>query len=177
MNIQPDTIRVLVDWKCNLRCSYCCNEQERFRSQFSTVSLSSIDFSRYKTTCISGGESLMFMNRVVTVAERARAAESFVVLYTNGILLTPTIADVLMMCGVQAVNVGLHYSAMFPVLIPRITKALEDTGISLRFQANEQYANLQEEHPGQTFRLWKMDDCDRENEERVVLEWKEGKRQ
>jgi organic radical activating enzyme len=177
MTQTPDTIRVLVDWKCNLKCSYCCNEQDRFRSQFTHIQLSAIDFSRYETTCISGGEPLMFMNRVVAVSERARLAKSFVVLYTNGILLTPAIADMLMMCGIQAVNVGLHYAAMFPVLIPRITEALVDTGISLRFHANEEYSAIQQAHPDNAFRLWKMDDCDRENEERVILDWKENQQQ
>ncbi len=81
-----DTIRILLFWECNLKCPYCCNENEHIKQQISTV-----DFD------------------------------------------------------------------------------------SIRFHVWENYKNLNLEqiHPKANFRYWKMDDCDRENEDRVVLRYME----
>ena len=166
-----DTLRVLVDWKCNLTCIYCCNEQARFRSAILPVALSSINFTKYKTVCISGGEPLLFPGRVVILSEKARAAGAFVVLYTNGTLMTPELSEILMLAGVQAINVGLHVPESLERLIRKVGAYTADSGMQVRYHLCDSYRSLEleKDFPRAAFRYWAMDDCDRDNEERVVL--------
>lgn len=167
-----NTVRVLVGWRCNLRCSYCCNLQERLRAQFQVVALDEIAWGRYPVVCISGGEPLLYPDRVRTVCERA--AGRLIVLYTNGLLLAPGIATDLARWGVHAVNVGLHYGPMLSGWqIKTALGCFQGTGVRLRFHAEEAFRGVIDAlHPGVEFRFWRMDDCDRANEDRVIVrEW------
>ena len=164
-----DTLRVLVDWKCNLKCSYCCNEQERFRKDIKPVRLDDIDFAKYKTVCISGGEPLLFPDRIYAVCQRV-PREALIVLYTNGLLLTPSMAGRLWGFRIYTINVGLHIPSTFDAIIRKAVGSCHSQ-TDLRFHAQDCHSYLADLYPDQKFRFWKMDDCDRENEERVVLVW------
>ena len=165
-----DTLRILVDWKCNLKCPYCCNEQEHNRSQFREVTMNDIDFSQYANICISGGEPLMFINRIEEVTKRL-TANQFAILYSNGILMTKEIAQRLAGMGIKAINIGLHYPKSFHKIIANVLACTENTGISVRFQVWDKYVdmNLETAFPTAKIKYWVMDACDRANEERVVL--------
>jgi len=165
-----DTLRILVDWKCNLKCSYCCNEQEHSRSQFKPTNLNTIDFSKYSNVCISGGEPLMFLMRVSEICRRIRNNQ-LVILYTNGIFLSTEYAQLLEMMGVHAVNIGLHDPKSFKKIITNVLESTKDTKLSVRFHVWENYKdmNLEAEFPTAKFKYWTMDECDRDNEERVIL--------
>lgn len=163
-----DTIRILVDWKCNLACSYCCNEQAPIRAGIKPTKLDDIDFSYYQNVCISGGEPLLFLSRVEAICQRA--AGKTIILYTNGTLLTPETAAFLQHWGVQYVNIGLHNPKSFTKLIQLAEFSFAGTNIKVRFHAQDKYADwLLPSYPLLDFRFWEMDDCDRGNEERVVL--------
>ena len=165
--MRKDTLRVLVDWKCNLSCSYCCNEQERFRKDILPVRLAEIDFTQYKVVCISGGEPLLFPDRIYAICQRLQHPQ-LAVLYTNGILLDRKMALRLHGFGVKAINVGLHIESTFGTLIDRVTDAVVQMA-DVRFHAQDCYGWLSAMYPYAKFRFWKMDDCDRDNEDRVVL--------
>jgi len=72
--------------------------------------------------------------------------------------------------GISAINVGLHNPESFGWLIRDVTKATKNLPLSVRFHAQDifQY-DLTKNHPSTSFRFWKMNDCDRSNEHRVVL--------
>lgn len=164
-----DTIRIVVDWRCNLSCDYCCNEKERFRRQFKTVSIREIDWSRYRTVCISGGEPLLFPQKIEALC-RAVPPGKFVVVYTNAFHLSPALAECLDLWGVRALTVGLHIPETFGSIITRTSEALAGRNITARFNVHEAYRErIGAFYPGISFRFWAMDDCDRGNEERVVL--------
>ncbi len=164
-----DTLRVLVSWKCNLKCSYCCNEQERFRKDIHPISIDNINWDQYQTYCISGGEPLLNLDTVYQVLNRCDKSK-MIVLYTNGILLTPLHATTLEANGVKAINVGLHYPNSFNTIIKRVTANTIQTGLSVRFHAQNIYQeSLVKEFPNVSFRFWTMNDCDRDNEDRFVL--------
>ena len=42
--------------------------------------------------------------------------------------------------------------------------------MSVRFQVEDTHSDLVLRHPGVAFKFWHRDDCDRDNEDRVVLE-------
>ena len=170
MKSRRDTIRILVSWKCNLKCDYCCNEQERFRKDILPVKLDAIDFSNYENVCISGGEPLLHLERVVEVMQAAKG--KFQILYTNGLLLNNDIVKVLEEGGVKAVNIGLHYPSSFSRIINKAGESFNESSISVRFHVWEKYRHMvleKEIGPRFGIKYWQMDDCERENEDRVVL--------
>lgn len=169
-----DTIRVLVSWACNRHCSYCCNEKPEIRRQFRLVRLQDIDFSPYQTVCISGGEPLLNLERVKDICDRLDYGQ-FAVLYTNGDMLTRTTGRLLRSWGIAALNIGLHGPADFQK-IPTVCFDMGGLGFSLRFHAQDIYEDTLRAKYGcctavddNFFRFWKMDDCDRPNEDRVIL--------
>ena len=164
-----DTLRVLVSWACNLKCSYCCNEQERYRKDIQPTTMDAIDWNAYKVFCISGGEPLLNWPKVKAVCDRIPKG-TLTILYTNGILMGETIAKKIVDCGISAVNVGLHEPNSFRRLIKHVTQATAGLPLSVRFHAQDIHKDwLTTEFPDVSFRFWKMDDCDRANEHRVVL--------
>jgi sulfatase maturation enzyme AslB (radical SAM superfamily) len=163
-----DTLRVLISWTCNLACPYCCNEIPAVRQGIRAASFRDLDFAPYSVVCVSGGEPLLFPTLLRDVCRRAKG--KFVVLYTNGTRLTPELARDLQDWGVQAVNVGLHYPAMFDMLIQRVEKSVKGTQLRVRYHVEDIYRSFPGRHPGLSFKFWHRGDCDRDNEDRVVLE-------
>ena len=169
-NLKVDTARILVSWECNLKCPYCCNEQARFRKDIAPISIEKIRWNDYRNFCISGGEPLLHKDKVWDVCRRIPAG-STVILYTNGILVNRETVVEMEQAGIQYFNIGLHYESSFDRLIKSVTAAVQGSGIKARFHAQDIHAeNLQQKFPGTSFRFWKMDDCDRENEHRFVLD-------
>jgi len=167
--MKVDTIRILVAWECNLSCSYCCNENHRFRKDIYGSFLEEIDFKKYSNVCISGGEPLMFMDRIRQVCELSK--DKFIILYTNGIYLDIEKAHQLELMGVNAINIGLHNPSSFVNIIERVIKNTANTKMKIRFHVWDKYENmnLPDKYPSCDFKYWAMDDCDRDNEYRVIL--------
>lgn len=164
-----DTLRLVVSWECNLYCTYCCNEIPYFRQQFRPLSLDSIDFEKYANVCVSGGEPLLDLSLLENVLGRI-PSDKTVILYSNGTLLNKENAKMLERSGVKHVNIGLHFPGSFSSLIKNCTEAVSETSLKVRFQAQDLYQEaLVKAYPDLSFRFWKMNDCDRANEERVFL--------
>ena len=163
-----NTIRILVDWKCNLNCSYCCNTQKRFRDEIVPTKLEDINFNSYENVCITGGEPLLNMPKVKEVCDLIPDGK-VTILYSNGLLMTEEIAKELEKNGVDYVNIGLHATSSFRGIIQKVVDSVKNTNLKVRFHANEKESWVLEEFPGETFRFWKMDDCERDNEDRVIL--------
>lgn len=166
-----DTLRVLVGWDCNLACSYCCNKLPEVRAGITPAKLEDLDFGKYKVVCISGGEPLLDIEAVQRVCEHSR--QCLVVLYTNGLLLDRATAHRISADGVDAVNVGLHNPHTLVEDVKRILRATENTNLEVRFHVQECYARLAayfDFSPRVDFKFWKMNDCARDNEDRVILE-------
>jgi len=164
-----DTVRVLVSWQCNMKCPYCCNDTlPEVRAGIRPARLEDLDAARYKVVCISGGEPLMFMSKVRDACRWA--AGRYIVLYTNGLLLTPETAVMLVSWGVRAINVGLHNPTTFGPLIARARAAFAGLPVSVRFHVENTHTYLAGAYPGLAFRFWQRDDCARANEDRVILQ-------
>ena len=164
-----DTLRILVSWKCNLKCSYCCNEQEQFRKDIHSVKLNDVPWHQYDIFCLSGGEPLLNWPKVKEVCARIPKGAK-IILYTNGILLQAGITHECRDLGISAINVGLHNPTTFKNLIKWIPTDIMGLPLSIRFHAQDIYADwLTAEFPNVSFRFWKMNDCARNNEDRIVL--------
>jgi molybdenum cofactor biosynthesis enzyme MoaA len=169
-----DTLRLIIDSRCNLSCSYCCNKIPEIRNEFRQAFLSEIDWQAYQTVCITGGEPLLCVDKIEAVCKRVPRG-ALVVLYTNGILLDYLTAMRLVNIGVNAINVGLHKPESFHALIQQVMRATHAfrRRLSVRFHVWEGYRDIvKTEHYCQntvTFRFWKLNDCSRANEDRVEL--------
>lgn len=166
-----DTARILIDWKCNLRCSYCCNDQERFRKNIQPVHIDNIDYKKYKFFCISGGEPLLNIGKLIQTLVKV-PEHGFVILYTNGILLDEYNMAFLAYLGVNAINVGLHQPSSFKKIISNCLKVSKSyPAISIRFQLWDKYKDFGLEllYPTAKFKYWTMNDCERDNEDRFIL--------
>ena len=167
-----DTARIVIDWRCNMECAYCCNKIPRFRSQFKSVRLNDIEFSRYRVICISGGEPLLEPTLILAVCERVPLMTT-TVLYTNGTHLTCMMAATLAGWGVNALNIGVHNPATFEHIIKNTCGCIDALPLAVRFHIQDIYRDtgLETKYPGVKFHYWKMDECDRNNEDRFVIDW------
>lgn len=177
-----DTLRVLVGWKCNLKCDYCCNRIPEIRQSIEPVHFRDVswDCPCWSTFCISGGEPLLDMKTVRKVCNRI-PDDRVIILYTNGTLLTRPIAKELVKLGVTGINVGLHMSACkgkkylisgFAEIIENTTTCCQDFPLNVRYHVQDVYEKawgLSKAFPYATFRFWKLNDCQRDNEERIIL--------
>lgn len=164
-----DTLRLLLGWACNLKCSYCCNEIESIRKQIQPTKLENIDFNKYNVVCISGGEPLMFASKLQSVCLKI-PKDKLIVLNTNGILLSNVVANLLIKWGVRALNIGLHAPESHGTIIGQVTEATRGLPLSVRFNVEDIYQQeLPQKYPHATFRFWKRNECDRGNEDRMIL--------
>ena len=82
--------------------------------------------------------------------------------------------------GVDAINVGLHIPQTFDRIIRGVRNACADLPMSVRFHAEDRYRDqvLEDVYPGLQFRYWHRDDCERDNEDHVVVsDWTDGRAQ
>ena len=64
----------------------------------------------------------------------------------------------------------MHTPSTFASLILACRKAIQNTGIGLRFHVRDIYSEAMTlEFPHERFRFWKLDDCERANEERMII--------
>ena len=166
-----DTIRILVDWKCNLSCPYCCNNQEMFRKEIVPMRLDNIDFTKYSNVCITGGEPLMFLDRVYRICDKL-PIDKLMILYTNGTLLTERSASILRVWGIRALNIGLHDPRSFKRIIQNVNWVTRNLDFNIRFHIWNKFQeglNFELQFPSVHFKYWSMNDCTLENEDRVIL--------
>ncbi len=167
-----DTVRLVIDWRCNKDCSYCCNNIPELRRQFKHVFVDDIPFHKYKTICLTGGEPLLCVADTVYALAKAKRWNSsiYAVLNTNGTLLTRKNARLLEKYGLDAINVGLHDPKDFKDIVKKCNRAVKGTGIKIRYNVQDCYEDdLRKKFPGITIKAWRMNECDRDNEDRYTL--------
>jgi organic radical activating enzyme len=165
-----DTLRILLGWKCNLHCTYCCNNIQQFRKDIIPTRFDDIKWDNYTYYCISGGEPLLYCKLLAKVCLKI-PTDKVIILYTNGTLLFREMAVYLNALNTRFVNIGLHSRETFTSLIPNILLNTSDMDFKVRFQARDIYQQaLTTLYPNVNFKFWKMNDCARDNEDRIVLD-------
>lgn len=173
-----DTIRLILFLDCNMKYSYCCNEQEQFNSQFQKKTFDQIDFSKYKNVCISGGEP--FLNKVVLYEtinkieniyyNDKRYNEPNFYLYTNGLLINDDdIAKLYWVMGLKYVNIGIHTVNQLRNVNPELQRYLP-----VRFMAQDIHCEeLLKMYPDrlnkENLKPWILNECNMPNEDWVLL--------
>jgi pyruvate formate-lyase activating enzyme-like uncharacterized protein len=72
-------LRLLVDKRCNRKCEKCCNKL----FNLDALEIAS-DFSKYKEISLTGGEPMLFPEKVISIAKEVRSnnQEAKIWLYT-----------------------------------------------------------------------------------------------
>lgn len=163
-----DTIRLILFLQCNMRCSYCCNEQEQFNSQFQKKKFDEIDFNLYKNVCISGGEPFLYKDRLYH-ALRKIPTDKNIFIYTNGIFINAfDLAELSDFKNIKCFNVGLHHINQLKAVIAI------DTIFPTRFMLQDIYKEkFLQAYPDRlndsNIKTWKLNDCNMPNEDWVLL--------
>jgi len=73
--------RVIMTLKCNRDCKYCCNKNPNVLSQAKHIK-SITELADYMVVVLTGGEPMLFPDRVIGLAQQAAKQGSVVYLYT-----------------------------------------------------------------------------------------------
>lgn len=175
MNGAIDTLRLVVTWQCNLACPYCCNRRQDVQSRVRVVSLGEIEWTRYSTVCITGGEPLLADPKLLKKVLRRAAWSGRTVLYTNGVVLDRDMAWWLKSLGLAYINVGLHGGKPPLEQIRAVEWAVRRLGLHVRYQIQDTELGslwgLEHSNVNDVFvKPWHDGDCERANEDLVALE-------
>ena len=175
--------RVVITDECNLSCEFCCMNDKEIHDSF--VSSTAMDIARwgYDEICITGGEPLLELPKVIQFASLVRYfnPDVKIYLYTNGTRLRTGHGLALRYAGIDGLNWSIHkinymseeyithtrkefISYIHKHLIPvRILVGEHEVTQSLKDYAVRNEMNM---------RIWKMDDCkDMPEEDRYRIDW------
>lgn len=174
-----DTVRLIMHLECNMRCSYCCNEQRQFTTQFQKKRFwvyagcggrsCLFDFAPYRNVCITGGEPFLQKDELFMIMDVVPEDKN-IYLYTNGLLINNEDIEYLQtFANLKCVNVGLHTLRQ----LKAINKNLERL-LPVRFMARDtNCAELLRMYPerlnADNLKAWELNKCDMPNEDWVFL--------
>lgn len=168
--------RVMLTRKCNFNCEYCCNQQpellEKLGISFTPVNYMELlaEVSNCDGINITGGEPLLLMDTLTTLLSDIPNEKS-VRIYTNGSLLTGSIALKLFKLGVKKFEIGLH---TYDSIHYDVIRMALNTPHLFRFSVNKdevvKFPFLKElEEVGCEINKWSMDECDNDDDVRLIL--------
>lgn len=168
--------RVVITDDCNLSCDFCCMKDKEIYDSFVTASPGYVATQQYDEVCITGGEPLLVLPKVIQFAALVRYfnPDVKIYLYTNGRLLTKNVAKFLSLAGIDSISISLHdfstcynlfdFSYIHCYIMPiRILVG--------EHEESEKVVRYAEIHK-MDMRVWKMDDCfDMPEEDRYRIDW------
>lgn len=164
-----DTIRLILFLECNMRCSYCCNEQEKFSSKFVKKRFDEIDFDKYKNICITGGEPFLYPDKLFHVLFKLPWFKP-IYIYTNGLRISNEHLQALEYHPIRSFNIGLHTKGQLKAVNPNIEKYF-----NVRFMVQDKfYDEMLQLYPERlnkdNLKVWKLNECEMPNEDWVLLQ-------
>ena len=164
-----DTLRLILFLQCNMKCSYCCNEQEQFSSQFIEMWFRDIDFSKYKNVCLSGGEPFLRKSILYSAMYKIpRSKQIFI--YTNGLRINnEDIKKLKKYKNLTCLNIGLHTLRQLSSINRNI-----DRELPVRFMVRDiNYRRILNLYPDRlnesNLKAWTLNECNMPNEDWVLL--------
>jgi Molybdenum cofactor biosynthesis enzyme len=161
--MKKKSLRLIITEECNFNCSYCCNRLPDVRSKFVTMDFSEIEFDKYDSICITGGEPLMIEAGLgIVLGAIKRQFHGHLYLYTNGDLVTPRSAFLLRYF--DGISVGVHDESRrtqidYLLTFPHTRFLIEDTKVS-RWEGII---------PPDRIKPWRRNECDITDREDWVM--------
>lgn len=176
-------LRIIVDWKCNRKCVYCCNEYKEIIDSFKKVKFTELINllfeNQYEEIAVTGGEPLLFPYKVLSVINTIKQVSPFskIFLYTNGDYINEdTFSEFInIFSQINGINIGLHNIPDNYKLDDFIDLYRSFPELSVRFLVQDIHKETLERVHGRrlvyfSISYWKMDDClEMEKEHRVCL--------
>lgn len=168
--MHKDTLRLILFLECNMRCTYCCNDNEKFSSMFLKARFNEINFDKYENICITGGEPFLYKKLLYWVLNNIPTRQS-IYLYTNGLRISNgDIGKLQRYPNIKCINVGLHTSKQ----LNGVNKNLE-LHLPVRFMAQESklesFIKLYPERLNrENVKSWRLNECNLLNEDWILLE-------
>ena len=156
--IRFDTAKIVLDWRCNLNCSYCCNKYNYIRDSFLPVTYKEIADSQYTDYELTGGEPLLpqvFMKLEDLCVDYIPAGSNIYV-YSNGVFLNHYRAVLMKGWGVRGLNIGYHNEPLNWELLDEVNEYLP---IRL-WVSRDEIQNIPESLRIKDIKLWALGDCD-----------------
>ena len=141
-----NTAKLVISWRCNMDCSYCCNKSKVLRDAFIPITQSQLKDLPHNDFELTGGE-LTLPQEFSTTTELLRnwlPKNRNYYFYTNGVFLTTWHAELLKRYGVGGINVGVHLGEKFDWGFKTILRYLD-------------WEQLVEVHKILPIRLWVQD--------------------
>lgn len=169
--VRFDTAKIVIDWRCNLDCSYCCNKYNYIRDSFTPITMQEIANSHYTDFELTGGEPLLpqaFIKLEDLCVDYIPTGRNIYV-YTNGVLLNHYKATLMEQWGVTGLNIGYHNgSGLDWKLLNEVNEYLP---IRLRVNKDD-VKNIPKDLRIGDIHLWSLGDCDAITTDRFYLEAK-----
>jgi len=147
--------RIKVTLACNLKCEYCINKSEEyskkwkhlqdFNGKIFHLDGQEVDFKKYRTVIVSGGEPLLYPKLVALLSclRRKTTKDTPIYLQTNGIFLTKNFVK--MVDGyIDGIGISLHNWDTFMHLKTRYVDILKIKPIKLYIQDTPENQKLYE---------------------------------
>lgn len=169
--------RILLSTKCNLKCQYCCNNLPEIQEQFKMKTLVTLFKTPYDVYNISGGEPFLDYDYLLNICKEIKKANSHckVYIYTNGTKsIDMTLHDELYKY-IDGFNIGVHDSNYDQALMSFFKFNIVT---SVRLHIQENYKNrltpmqtklINEIKETNKLKIWKMNECNVENEDRFII--------
>lgn len=154
--------RVVITDECNLSCDFCCMKDEKIHDSFEDSTALWIAQQMHKEVSITGGEPLLVLPKVVMFSQIVRYFNPNVKLwlYTNGELLTKSVARTLKLVGFDGISVSPHgqfswetkmnYLDIHHIMPLRFM--MQDTEIDCQSRSFFDRNNM-------LYRVWEIGDC------------------
>lgn len=165
-----NTAKIVTTWECNLKCSYCCNNDPHVRATFKPIRQSELGNLPHSDFQITGGEPMLpsRFSQTICVLDWLPPDRN-VYLYTNGMFFGGrkenfAYANTLKRHGVKGINIGWHKKSG----IELGTLVRVDSVVPIRIWVKEgevkEWMNLFD------LRIWKPGECDNINTDRYFLD-------
>lgn len=164
------SLRLLITLKCNLTCTYCCNNLFEVSSKFQYKMLDDINFSEYNDICITGGEPFLDRSLLWNVLD-VIPKDKPVYIYTNGIELIQL--DLIVFTSrhthVRALNIGLHDVDQLEKVDGWVGDYFPARFMFQDVLENEMFERYPDRLNKNNTKIWVLNQCEVPNEDWVVL--------
>jgi len=97
--------RVLLWLDCNRNCPGCCNNYKSLTKQRRDIKLE--DLKDFDTICLTGGEPLLYPDKLISIIKRLRVINSNAKIYLYTALYKPEMRQIIWL--VDGIQYSLHY--------------------------------------------------------------------
>ena len=166
--------RIALTTDCNLQCDYCCMKWPEMLRTFKKINrcdLNNLDFQKYRSFVITGGEPTLDLFRLYSTLFTLRNKTDVpIYLHTNGILLDRTITgDFAFFNLVDGINISLHEDVNW-----NLSKIkMMNLDVPIRLHVYDKLVNQElldfVKATGIILKQWELDECDTVPEDRLLL--------